>query len=1134
MSIKYNRNKQRSTINLQRDDTTVNQNSTWSRYTPNKISSGRIDNLFNQRFSSNSNTNSNRVLQRGGGPVGGPTGCGTIFTEGCDGTGYNTLIMEWDPISMFNLEVSINNAMWTNIGCGTQSPLINTTLTKGDNVRVRGVCNVDIQYDPQADCGTTEIASDTNIYVFYDVTSMQFSAAQDFRDAIEDWANNNIANYTGNVYHLPVMHERWISWVQYPLTGELPPYYHMSKFSAVDEQQHQTLWQPSQSWFVAPGNPGPKDLGGNIQRIPWEGPLVTSLGIHTYNNSLPDDQGNAGGGAQTLQSTGLPISMTSYQRGFWHYASDGTTPFFNLPKAGDKIPNFNGSGTPHYLTLADAADLTDVKSGEYNNNGGNPTVGQKGELDAGGSRARFCGGDVDALVICLSDETVHQNGWEFKHNSHTMSEASLAGAWEGYHGVIYTGQYDRIVNEISNLTNTYNDSTAIAEAKSHYFVYFRDSGQRFTSYSSGNTDKCYWTNNPSKPYDITNGSNYTSDDDQDRWTAMAYDWNRNIAGIFIVKAQSYPKYMASRNFRNYGDTYFPTNGWYDQWDTTNLDVDVICGCNHCPSASNGWESAGCNFDILSQPTPGYISDFKYYLDNVYPIIEAADAASSDGCKFSTFFYVVTNNVTSASRNGNPLTTVAALEGRTLGSYQSGATDAAGNVINFTGLPDVPSTATTTISVQALGYFNPYGYEDQGGNPIYWHPNETYGFDIKNHQYFKPTTSDNVPGYGFKHYAKGYSGRCGYNVKRSTATTQQIADDLNDFISGGGTQCGGQDCLTIIVNDSTGNPLPGYSFDFNGTTITADQGSGGNEWGTQVNPGVFAFLCGHHYINTSPQNYNGPTPDHTDLTIASSTSGQYGCNAWRIVLTIEEFDITLQENCTLGCTDGTGVNNPVGSSAACNYDINAGVDDGSCIYSDCSDMCPDTSITPYSPYPGLGSYPNAPSQVFPYAFQPGGGDAYYSPQCPDCCVGGNTGVLPSDCVDCLGVCGGTATYDECGVCDGPGEDECGVCFGDGTSCVGCMDEMAINYDPNATIPCEDCCEFIDIECKIREVSRLVLESCPKDCDEYYKNLLLEVTMLYSGLLMVSENCGMTAREVNAIVTSIHRLLVKVECGMCKNC
>ena len=41
------------------------------------------------------------------------------------------------------------------------------------------------------------------------------------------------------------------------------------------------------------------------------------------------------------------------------------------------------------------------------------------------------------------------------------------------------------------------------------------------------------------------------------------------------------------------------------------------------------------------------------------------------------------------------------------------------------------------------------------------------------------------------------------------------------------------------------------------------------------------------------------------------------------------------------------------------------------------------------------------------------------------------------LDCAGVCGGDAKADECGVCNG-----------NGTSCIGCMDEKACNFNPKA--------------------------------------------------------------------------------------
>ena len=47
-------------------------------------------------------------------------------------------------------------------------------------------------------------------------------------------------------------------------------------------------------------------------------------------------------------------------------------------------------------------------------------------------------------------------------------------------------------------------------------------------------------------------------------------------------------------------------------------------------------------------------------------------------------------------------------------------------------------------------------------------------------------------------------------------------------------------------------------------------------------------------------------------------------------------------------------------------------------------------------------------------------------------------------DCLGVCGGVATNDRCGVCNGNGD-----------SCVGCTDSRACNYDKEATVDSGKC-------------------------------------------------------------------------------
>ena len=79
-------------------------------------------------------------------------------------------------------------------------------------------------------------------------------------------------------------------------------------------------------------------------------------------------------------------------------------------------------------------------------------------------------------------------------------------------------------------------------------------------------------------------------------------------------------------------------------------------------------------------------------------------------------------------------------------------------------------------------------------------------------------------------------------------------------------------------------------------------------------------------------------------------------------------------------------------------------------------------------------------------------------CTDC-----AGVVNGESVeDCAGVCGGTSVIDECGVCGGGGIadgacdcdgniiDDCGVCGGGNSSCSGCTNNNATNYDSTATI------------------------------------------------------------------------------------
>ena len=79
---------------------------------------------------------------------------------------------------------------------------------------------------------------------------------------------------------------------------------------------------------------------------------------------------------------------------------------------------------------------------------------------------------------------------------------------------------------------------------------------------------------------------------------------------------------------------------------------------------------------------------------------------------------------------------------------------------------------------------------------------------------------------------------------------------------------------------------------------------------------------------------------------------------------------------------------------------------------------------------------------------------------DAVVGGCDELCESTAVeDCAGVCNGDAVEDCAGDCNGEATyDDCDICGGNNSSCTGCLDDEALNYNPDSLIDCIDCCVY----------------------------------------------------------------------------
>ena len=146
----------------------------------------------------------------------------------------------------------------------------------------------------------------------------------------------------------------------------------------------------------------------------------------------------------------------------------------------------------------------------------------------------------------------------------------------------------------------------------------------------------------------------------------------------------------------------------------------------------------------------------------------------------------------------------------------------------------------------------------------------------------------------------------------------------------------------------------------------------------------------------------------------------------------EDDGSCQSLIIEGCTD----------DLACNYDVNNNVEDGSCEYPDVNFDCDGNCLSDINSDGICDLFGCMNSDACNYNSSANVDDD--SCEFPDFNFDCNGNCLVD--IDCNGECGGNAVYDQCGVCSG-----------DNTTCLGCTDMSACNYDDVAVID-DDSCEY----------------------------------------------------------------------------
>ena len=138
---------------------------------------------------------------------------------------------------------------------------------------------------------------------------------------------------------------------------------------------------------------------------------------------------------------------------------------------------------------------------------------------------------------------------------------------------------------------------------------------------------------------------------------------------------------------------------------------------------------------------------------------------------------------------------------------------------------------------------------------------------------------------------------GVNTQCRSFTSSGFEQDLLLFLGQGGSACDGStQCILIEVLDQNGATVSGYPITINGISQSATNGSGQT---------IATVVAGASIL----------------INDCYSFISSLECTKTKVTITLYEDTFTVALNCILGCTD----------SGSWNYNPNAGVDDGSCMF-----------------------------------------------------------------------------------------------------------------------------------------------------------------------------------------------------------